>query len=122
MRALVALGKRVYLLLPAPSGSDLDPKGMFQGSRFDTIKPLDPLPVFRRDEFEMENARTRSRLLEIAGRAGASVIDPIPLLCNSATCPVVSADGQPLYTDGIHMRPRYVREAAIYIDDAIARR
>jgi peptidoglycan/LPS O-acetylase OafA/YrhL len=112
-------GKRVFLLLQPPMGSSFDPRNMISGSRFDRIRPLARIEPVRLDRFLNENAGPRERLVRVARDAGVELIDPTTFLCTANDCPVLAADGAPLYTDTMHMRPRYSRAAASYLSQTI---
>ena len=47
---------------------------------------------------------SRGRLLNIARRTGAAVIDPVAFLCNES-CPAFDAAGQLVYKDYDHLSP-----------------
>lgn len=53
---------------------------------------------------------------EIAKRAGAKVIDPLPFLCPEGRCPIFSSPGIPIFKDNHHLRSSFVIEQAAYID------
>jgi hypothetical protein len=58
--------------------------------------------------------------LDMAARAaGAVAIDPVPALCTAAICPAVDADVEPLYRDGFHLRARFVREHADWVNATV---
>jgi peptidoglycan/LPS O-acetylase OafA/YrhL len=112
-------GKRVFLLLQPPMGPSFDPRNMIDGSRFDRIRPLARIEPLRLDHFLNDNAGPRERLIRVARAAGIELIDPTFFLCTANDCPVLAADGAPLYTDTMHMRPRYSRAAASYLSQTI---
>lgn len=122
MAALRARGKQVVLLLQPPSGPAYDPRHMYTGSRFGRIEPRPHIADVALDQYVADHAKSRQRLLDIAARTGAQVIDPGPYLCRANVCPVRDAGGQPLYTDPIHMRPAYAKRAASYLAPTIAAR
>lgn len=113
-------GKHVVLVLQPPSGDAYDPRHMYTGSRWSSIRPRPRIENVALDRYLAENAAPRTRLLAIARATGADVIEPSQFLCVNNVCPVLDASGQPLYTDPIHMRPAYVRQAATYLAPAIA--
>lgn len=119
MSALIQAGKRVYLILPPPMGTLFDPRSMYTGSRFDTIRPAASGGLFKIEEYEAANAAPLKRLRAIANRTGAIVIDPAETLCVDGVCPVVDAQGHPISTDGVHLRPQFVRRSVTYIDQTL---
>ena len=58
----------------------------------------------------------RSRILEIARKTGASVIDPYESLCNTEDCPALSQDGTPIYKDYDHLSFYAVTHLVRYFD------
>jgi peptidoglycan/LPS O-acetylase OafA/YrhL len=112
-------GKRVFLLLQPPMGPSFDPRNMIEGSRFDQIRPLARIEPVRLDRFLHDNAGARERLIRVAQATGVELIDPTRFLCSANDCPVLDADGTPVYTDTMHMRPRYSRAAAGYLSRTI---
>jgi peptidoglycan/LPS O-acetylase OafA/YrhL len=118
---LRALGKRVYLILQPPTGDLFDPRSMITGSRFGEMRPRTDVPPVRVAELREVNWEPRSRLIGIARRHGAAVVDPVDFICRNGICPVVNRAGEPIYTDPVHMRPYFVRSAIHYLDAALSR-
>jgi hypothetical protein len=116
---LEAHGKRVFLISQPPIGPQFDPGNMVSGSRFGDIRPISQIENLSLDAFLERYAVQRRALAQIAAETGAHLIEPTDFLCKDNRCPVLDADGTPLYTDGIHMRPRYVRRAAGYLQQTI---
>jgi peptidoglycan/LPS O-acetylase OafA/YrhL len=112
-------GKRVFLILQPPSGNLFDPRSMISGSRFHEMKPRTDLEAFSVARFRSENAEARKRLLTIARATGAIAVDPVDYLCKDGTCPAVTAAGEPIYTDPVHMRPFFVKSRVRYLDPAL---
>jgi hypothetical protein len=114
------LGKRVFIILQPPSGNLFDPRSMITGSRFGEMKPRTGMEPFSVARFRSENAEARNRLLEIARATGAIPVDPVDYLCKGGTCPALTAAGEPIYTDPVHMRPFFVRSRVHYLDQALS--
>jgi peptidoglycan/LPS O-acetylase OafA/YrhL len=107
--------KTVYLLLDNPIGGGFDPRTFFDADRLSRIKktPSRTTPI---DHAELV---LRQKLIEIARRSGARIIDPLPSLCHQDQCYRLNADGTPIYMDDAHLRPSYVREYATFMDKAL---
>jgi peptidoglycan/LPS O-acetylase OafA/YrhL len=116
---LRTLGKDVYLVLQPPAGAEFDPRSMYTGSRLDELRPRLHIKPFDIVAFNARVRAQRSRLVAIAAKTGARIIDPSKAMCSAVICPVVAADGAPLYTDSIHMRPVYTRKVAHFLDQTI---
>jgi hypothetical protein len=118
IESLVLAGKRVYLVLGIPVGTDLDPRSM--------IHRIIVAPGFRivisspkRSELAAAVEPVRSRLVKIAQATGARVIDPMESLCDATTCSPVSPKGEPVYRDWFDLSPSYVRENVSFLDGTV---
>lgn len=109
--------KTVYLVLGNPVGMDFDPLGQIQGSRLGRMTAASgqagaPMPE--------DQARFNERLKQVALANGARVIEPFASLCADGRClRSMPDDGSPAYKDIGHLRPRYARSFATYIDPAL---
>jgi peptidoglycan/LPS O-acetylase OafA/YrhL len=108
--------KKVYLMIDSPMSTAFSPQSHIGGSRLGKMwfKTGPTASVF-----DSEQQLLRETLTELAARAGAMLIDPIPTLCPDGVCRVLTNDGRPLYKDQSHLRPFFVREFATYIDPAV---
>ncbi len=112
-------GKQVYLVLDNPFGEELSPRSMLKRSVFHGITllklaQLNTQTVIQRDE------PVRSRIITVAQKAGAKIIDPIEYLCNPQTCPTMSSDGMPIYKDYDHLSDDTVINHVHYFDDMLS--
>jgi peptidoglycan/LPS O-acetylase OafA/YrhL len=109
--------KKVYLMLGNPVGMDFDPLQQIQGSRLthmaaSTGQLTAPMPE--------DQAQLNARLKQVALANGAEVIEPFASLCAAGQCiRSMPDDGSPAYKDIGHLRPRYARSFATYIDPAL---
>jgi hypothetical protein len=109
--------KKVYLMLGNPVGMDFDPLQQIQGSRLthmaaSTGQLTAPMPE--------DQAQLNARLKQVALANGAEVIEPFASLCAVGQCiRSMPDDGSPAYKDIGHLRPRYARSFATYIDPAL---
>jgi hypothetical protein len=113
---LVRSGKRVFLLLDNPNGTDLDPKTYLTGSRLGTLRCAEPVPPHQLTGRERQ---VRVELGEIASRAGAVVIDPVPSLCAGDLCPIRDGRGAFIYRDRNHLRASTTGAELGYFDVAL---
>jgi peptidoglycan/LPS O-acetylase OafA/YrhL len=116
MLAEFSRSKRVFVVLPTPTGRPFDPRAMVEGSRFRKLQARRDIEPIAISSWLAGHLRVRKRLLSVIEGNGATAIDPSTTLCPNAVCPVLDSQGRPLYKDGLHMRPFYVRENAGYID------
>ena len=114
----IARGKKVFIILQIPVGDALEPRGMIVRSLWKAGFQIH-VPPLRRAEVLAAIAPIDSKLIDIAHRNGAAVIDPLAELCGETLCPTIEADGVPVYRDGSHLRPSYVRDRVSYLDDIL---
>ena len=115
VRSFVQQGKTVYIVLQIPVDSAIAPQHMIKRSLFDLSFSLDIHP-FSRAETVANLEPVDSLLRGVALRTGAYVLDPLAVLCATDMCPVVDANGDPIYLDGGHLRPSYVRNNIRFLD------
>jgi len=118
LRTFVLSGKRVFLLLDNPIGRDLDPKTHLNGSRLTTLR-CDETNRFHR--LTVPERELRRRLTQLAVRAGAIPIDPLPSLCVGDVCPIQDAAGAFIYRDANHLRTSFVANQISFIDATVLR-
>jgi hypothetical protein len=61
-------------------------------------------------EGRAETAAVDARLRGIAQRIGATLVDPVEVICSATECPALDAAGNPLYKDETHLRSSIARE------------
>ncbi|MDR3158723.1 MAG: acyltransferase [Zoogloeaceae bacterium] len=120
LKALVAIKKKVWVILTIPTGEKLSPAYMAERS------PKNFPRVFRTRKQEsgierksLDYDRIHADLARIAHEAGATVIDPAKFLCNEKRCEALDENGAPMYRDEEHLRPSFVRRRAVFIDPAL---
>jgi peptidoglycan/LPS O-acetylase OafA/YrhL len=101
---LRAAGKRVFIVLPNPSSSRLDPAYRLPAR---TASNQAPLPTAQsasisRIDFEAFIAPVVHSLQELAKRQGAFILDPLDSLCDAVSCAAQDPAG-PLYRDADHL-------------------
>ena len=111
VRQLDGYGAKVYLIKGAPLSQ----------SRFDPAKMVTRSPIGFRIAPDVDRevpiadlrgaySDVDARLQAIAERTGATLLDVFPDVCGSGSgcCPFF-ANGEPKYSDGVHLRPSFVR-------------
>jgi peptidoglycan/LPS O-acetylase OafA/YrhL len=111
-----AMGKRVVIVLPSPTGKIFSPIRMVERTETDFSFRIRE-PYISAPEFISAISPIVDRLKAIAARTGARVIDPIPALCDRERCPLTMPDGLPMYRDSSHLNPAFVRDHVRYLDD-----
>jgi hypothetical protein len=110
------LGKHVFLLIGNPIGNGFDPHVYFDrmDPRAGSVGPFAAFPASQR--------KIRERLLDLARRTGATVVDPYPTLCNGDRCRRISPAGVAIFKDATHFNARWATENAGFVDDTLASR
>jgi peptidoglycan/LPS O-acetylase OafA/YrhL len=117
LKRLSSANKTVYLVLGNPVGLDFDPLRQIQGSRLGGMTVADGQ---RKVPVPQDQAQLNARLKLLAEANGARVIAPFDSLCADGQClRTMPDDGSPAYKDIGHLRPRYARSFATYLDPAL---
>lgn len=119
IRELVDHKKKVFIVLNIPTGQELDPKYVVQRR----IENFPNILEVRDGGIDSASLATKygliqSDLARIASQAGATVIKPMDYLCGER-CDSLDATGAPMYRDGYHLRPTFVRKHATFIDQTV---
>jgi hypothetical protein len=97
---LISNGKKVFFILDNPFGEEVDPHSMLVRS-WDGFR-LAKNSLSKNTAIERSEP-ARSRLIEIARKSRAEIIDPIQYLCSIDTCSPFSMNGDLLYKDYDHL-------------------
>jgi peptidoglycan/LPS O-acetylase OafA/YrhL len=121
---LVSSGRRVFIILSNPTSPLFDPASMLPPeARLSLHIPASlSLAGGRRVDagpYESFAAPLMDRLRNIAAQTGARAVDPRATLCTGVVCAATGDDGLPLYVDSNHLRARYTREQASFIDEML---
>ncbi|MEZ5774209.1 MAG: acyltransferase family protein [Hyphomicrobiaceae bacterium] len=108
-------GRRIYLVLNIPTWGR-DARRLTRAITGEVT--LNEVRLERR-RFDRGWLPVRKRLVELAARTGAIVIDPLQSLCADKTCPGLDGEGRLIYKDRTHLRASYVREHAGFIDEVM---
>ena len=108
--------KKVYLLLDNPIGENFNAKNFITGERFVRMQAK---PFSRNTEISPLQLQLRDELIKLAKRAGVEVIDPVDKLCDGKYCLRTNQNGKPIYKDGNHLRPFFIKHEADYIDKVL---
>ncbi len=111
----VAKGKKVHFILNIPVDMAFNPRSMIQRD-FPSGKFQIIATSFDKESFDKKYLPIKNDLEQMAQKAGANVFDPMPLFCDSNTCPTVDARNEPIYKDEGHVRPFAIIERATFLD------
>jgi len=112
--ALRGAGKRVFVILNNATSEAFSPAVRYPDRVTLAVPERDDF--VQREAFEAFARPVTAAVQDAARRGGAEIVDPVAALCETGRCPVVGADGVPLYKDSNHLRAGYARQAATYID------
>jgi hypothetical protein len=117
LRSIQHHGGRIFLVLTIPTGSVLDPKGIyprnFKGTNSSKKK------IMTKEEFLKGSGEILSEIAAVGRKNGAEVIDPLDYLCTNGVCIAEDENGIPIRFDDGHLRPGYVREHVKYLDRTV---
>lgn len=114
---LKSAGKQVHFILNIPIGDELDPKYMAQRSlkNFPNIIQIKAGGITRQQSQQKYGAIEQD-LRQLVQTAGVNLIDPFDYVCDKTTCASLDQQGEPIYKDGFHFRPSYVRHQLRFLD------
>jgi hypothetical protein len=116
VHGLVANGKKVYVVLSVPSGSELDPLAKIDRG-FGGIRMF-PQKKLSAEKYLEKNGKLLDEIRQIAVQNGAQVIDPLEYLSEQGYCTALDESG-PIRYDACHLRPGFAREKLKYLDQTI---
>jgi peptidoglycan/LPS O-acetylase OafA/YrhL len=114
IKTWVARGKKVYLVLPMPSGSGYDVRTMFTRNLLGDWGYTSSGVSMQ--EWEKTSRRIRGILREVASSTGASVINPDGDLCSNGQCRFFAEDGMCMYKDAGHLSTSWVKDNVRFFD------
>jgi hypothetical protein len=118
VRLLQGQGAKVYLVLGVPGRHDrFNPGKMVTRSLtgFQIAPDVEePVPI---DGLRAIHATGDAKLRAIVEETGATLLDPFPDVCGSGDgCSPFFGAGVPKFSDGVHLRPVFVREHLGFLD------
>jgi peptidoglycan/LPS O-acetylase OafA/YrhL len=117
---LQELGAEVYLVLPVPNHRRFDPATMVTRTMFGfDVAPGVNIPV-ETDALRAANEEATTKLRGIKERTGAILLNPLDDLCEADYCSAFFEDGKPKFSDGLHLRPAFVRQHLHFLDELLA--
>lgn len=120
IRKLISQKKKVFIVLNIPTGKEFDPKYIVQ-RRLEHFPKIFKVRNGGIDRTFLANkyGLIQSDLRRVAIQAGAVVIAPMDYLCSKERCDSLDSSGSPIYKDGAHLRPTFVRTNADFIDQTV---
>jgi hypothetical protein len=107
----------VVIVLSSPYGDEFDPRQMAKRDGLDFHVVLHK--SVPRSVVDAESADVDNLMTQIAQRTGASTLDPVDTICDSSTCPVLDANGNPLLKDDSHLRSSFVESQFDALDQFV---
>lgn len=114
IKEISAPGRKIYVVMSTPIGSNLDPKKLISRSPTGGMSlDIDPLKV---DKFIDSFNGTYAEMEKTALQNGAIIIEPIKYLCKQNECSPISSANKAMYKDAYHLRPSYIKKNVTYLD------
>ena len=119
VRRLTATGHKVFIVLSSPWGDKFDPKAMIARSLTGYRVDPDLLAGVPNASLDLSE---NTWLRQVARRAGAATLDPVPDICGTgANCKLFYDDGEPVFADEKHLRPGFVRGHIRVFDEVLTK-
>jgi hypothetical protein len=117
IRTLHGYGAKVYLVLGSPIHSRFDPSTMVTRNPIGIYVLPGAGKTVSVAELRAANASADVELRKVAQDTGAVLLDPVPDICGQADdCAPLFEDGEPKFSDGMHLRPAFVRQHLLFLD------
>ncbi|MET4426573.1 acyltransferase family protein [Bradyrhizobium sp. RT3a] len=117
VRLLQGQRAKVYLVLGTPHHPRFNPREMVMRSLtgFQIVPHVEePVPTA---ELQAFYATANEKLRAIGERTGATLLDPFTDICGSGeSCSPFFGVGEPKFSDGLHLRPIFVRQHLRFLD------
>jgi peptidoglycan/LPS O-acetylase OafA/YrhL len=117
VRMLQGEGAKVYLVLGVPAHGRFNPGAMVTRSLTSIRVAQDAGEAVPIIALRAVTAAVEAELRTVADRTGATLLDPFTDICgNGDTCSPFFGAGEPKFSDGMHLRPIFVREHLLFLD------
>jgi hypothetical protein len=117
VRALRREGAMVYLVLGTANHGRFNPNAMVTRNLTGVRAAPNAGEAVSIAALRSINAATDAKLLTVAERTGATVLDPVPDICGTGSdCSPFFGAGDPKFSDSMHLRPVFVRESLRFLD------
>jgi hypothetical protein len=97
---------------------DLLQVGPMEGAKTSHIAPEVNSPV-ETSALRAADGDAISKLREVSKLTGATLLDPFPDVCGAEYCSPFFDDGKPKFSDGMHLRPVFVRKQIQIFDNLL---
>jgi peptidoglycan/LPS O-acetylase OafA/YrhL len=114
VKAWAVRGKKVYIVLPMPSGSGYDVHTMFKRNLLGNWGYTNS--GMSLEEWEKTSRRVSGILRDVVSSAGASLINPEVDLCSKGRCRFFAENGMCMYKDGGHLSTSWVKDNVRFFD------
>ncbi len=118
VRVLQGDGAKVYLVLQPPAANPgFNPSDMVTRSLTGFRLARDFDKAFSVAKLRANNATADAKLRTVAEHTGAIILDPFPDVCGiGENCSPLFGAGEPKFSDGMHLRPVFVRKHLQFLD------
>jgi peptidoglycan/LPS O-acetylase OafA/YrhL len=120
VRLLQDEGAIVYLVLTAPVHGRFNPRTMVVRSLTGVTVAPDAGHEVPADELRASYSATNQRLIALSRRTGAQPLDAFSDICGDGVgCSAFFDVAEPKYSDGMHLRPIFVRKHIHFLDSLL---
>jgi peptidoglycan/LPS O-acetylase OafA/YrhL len=113
-------GADVSVILGVPTHRQFDPSNMLSRDFLGVRAVPDATSPVSANDLRAALTETNRRLIDVAQRTGAHILDPYFDVCGTGPdCSPFFGEKEPKYSDGMHLRPGFVREHVTFLDHLI---
>lgn len=117
VRMLQRQGAKIYLVAGVPSHARFNPSAMVTRNLTSLRVAPDAGEAVPIAALRSAHATTDAKLRVVAEHTGATLLDPVSDVCGTGKdCPPFFGAGEPKFSDGMHLRPVFVREHLLFLD------
>jgi len=117
VRMLQSQGAKIYLVLGVPSHGRFNPSAMVTRTLTGIQIAPDAGQAVPIAALRSVYATVDAKLRTVAKHTGATLLDPVPDVCGKGNdCSPFFGAGDPKFSDGMHLRPVFVREHLLFLD------
>jgi hypothetical protein len=117
IRLLQGQDAKVYLVRGVPRHNRFDPGEMVTRSLTGFRIAPDVEKAVPIAELQAVHAAVDAKLRTVSEHTGATLLDPLPDICGSGDgCLPFFGAGEPKFSDGMHLRPVFVRDHLRFLD------
>lgn len=120
VKSLQSEGAKVFIVLGTPINDRFDPSKMVSRSIFGFRIAQDVGRAVPDTELRSVQSEADAHIRKVAEHTGATILDPLPDICGqSGSCSPLFRNGEPKFSDNMHLRPVFVRDHLHFLDSLL---